>query len=85
MADDRIRKLEIMIRLIDIDIILAIGVDFMCGWILRSRTVSHGLVRLYIRSRTVSHGLSRSCTIATNRDLILVTLGTFECIRESHV
>ena len=48
MADDRIRGLEIMIRLINIGIILA---EF---W--------H--VRLYIRSRTGSHGLSRSCTIA---------------------
>ena len=48
MADDRIRELEIMIRLINIEIILA---EF---W--------H--VRLYIRSRTGSHGLSRSCTVA---------------------
>ena len=48
MADDRIRELEIMIRLINIEIILA---EF---W--------H--VRLYIRSRTGSHGLSRSGTIA---------------------
>ena len=44
MADDRIRELEIMIRLINIEIILA---EF---W--------H--VRLYIRSRTGSHGLVRS-------------------------
>ena len=48
MADDRIRQLEIMIRLINIAIILA---EF---W--------H--VLLYIRSRTGSHGLSRSGTIA---------------------
>ena len=48
MADDRIRELEIMIRLINIEKILA---EF---W--------H--VRLYIRSRTGSHGLSRSGTIA---------------------
>ena len=47
MADDRIRELEIMIRLINIEIILA---EF---W--------H--VRLYIRSRMGSHGISRSCTI----------------------
>ena len=36
------------------------GVDFMCGCMIRSRTVSHGLSR----SCTVSHGLSRYCTIA---------------------
>ena len=48
MAADRLRELEIMIRLINIEIILA---EF---W--------H--VRLYIRSRTGSHGLSRSGTIS---------------------
>ena len=97
MADDRIRELEIMIRLIDIEIILArrregrqeqanrrrrrrrqvwtrewlnrrvmFGQydtllhelnreDFMCGCIyglVRSHTVSHGLVRSLIRSYT---------------------------------
>ena len=48
MTDDRIRELEIMIRLIRIEIISA----------------KFWHVRLYIRSRTGSHSLSRSGTIA---------------------
>ena len=42
MADDRIRELEIMIRLID---------GCIYG-LVRSHTVSHGLVRSLIRSYT---------------------------------
>ena len=45
MADDRIRELEIMIRLIDIEIILA-------RLYIRSPTVSHGLSRSYDHTRT---------------------------------